>query len=239
MKRAFLSFLLLVFAVSVTAQQTIQLRSANRAECVKSDMKSLKATFSFSGIEASELKNDRGTFSTITMPNTVMGGNVGEPQIPVVNKLIAVPLGATPNIRVTHYSSTDYNLKDYGIHKLTPRQPNVEKDQKPEFVYNEEAYQKRGLSSEPTVRASINGTLRGVQVGQFSIEPVSYDPASNTLRVFNNIEVEISFDGADARATEDMLVNTYSPYFDVLYKQLFNGRSVRDLYEDHPELWRA
>jgi hypothetical protein len=239
MKKVLLTLLLVAFGTSVMAQQKIQLRSADRAECVKSDMTSLKATFSFSGIETSELKNDRGTFSTITMPNTVMGGNVGEPQIPVVNKLIAVPFGATPIIRVTSYSSTDYKLEDFGIHRLSPRQPDITKDQKPEFVYNEAAYQKRSISSEPIVRASVNGTMRGVQVGQFSIEPVSYDPVNNTLRVFNDIEVEVSFDGADAKATEDMLVKTYSPYFDVLYKQLFNGRAVRDVYEEHPDLWKS
>ena len=199
MKKVLLTLLLVAFGTSIMAQQKIKLRSADRAECVKSDMTSLKATFSFSGIETSELKNDRGTFSTITMPNTVMGGNVGEPQIPVVNELIAVPFGATPNIRVTSYSSTDYKLEDFGIHRLSPRQPDITKDQKPEFVYNEAAYQKRGLSSEPIVRTSVNGTMRGVQVGQFSIEPVSYDPVNNTLRVFNDIEVEVIFDGADAK----------------------------------------
>ena len=88
-------------------------------------------------------------------------------------------------------------------------------------------------------RVSVNGTMRGVQVGQMSIEPVSYDPVNNTLRVFNDIEVEVHFDGADARATEEMLVKTYSPYFDVLYKQLFNGNAIRDVYDDHPDLWQA
>jgi gingipain K len=243
MKKTFLSLLLLAFGVNAMAQQAIQLRSADKAECVKSDMRSLKASFSFSTIEAESMNTQKGEFSLLSLPNTVIGGNEGDPQIPVVNELIAVPFGATPRIEITSYTSNDYRLEDYGIHKLMPRQPDLFKNQDPKdvpFVYNEAAYQStRGLHSEPTARVAVNGTLRGVQVGQMSIEPVSYDPVSNTIRVFNNIEVTVHFDGADARATEDMLVNTYSPYFDVLYKQLFNGRSVRDLYEDHPELWRA
>ncbi len=243
MKKVLFTLLLVAIGTSMMAQQKIQLRTADKAECVKSDMKTLKASFSFSGIEAYEMSNNRGVFSAISMPNTVIGGNEGDPQIPVVNELIAVPFGANPRIEITSYTSTDYRLEDYGIHKLMPRQPDIFKNQDPKdvpFVYNEAAYQStRGLRSEPTARVAVNGTLRGVQVGQMSIEPVSYDPVNNTLRVFNNIEVTVHFDGADARATEDMLVKTYSPYFDVLYKQLFNGRSVRDLYEDHPELWRA
>ena len=239
MRKVFIIFLSMMLSVSVIGQQKIQLRSVNKAECVKSDMNGLKASFSFNGIDATEMNNERGTFSMISMPNTVSGGNVGAPQIPVVNELIAVPFGATPNIRVTNYSVTDYNLEELGIHKLSPRQPDFMKNETPEFVYNEADYQTRGMRSEPMARVSVNGTMRGVQVGQITVEPVSYDPVNNTLRVFNDIEVEVSFDGADARATEDMLVKTYSPYFDVLYKQLFNGRAVRDVYDEHPDLWKS
>ena len=224
------------------AQQHIQLRTTDKAACEKSDMTGLKASFSFSGIEARELQSERGVFSTLTMPNTVIGGNEGEPQIPVVNQLIAIPFGATPSIRVTHYSTTDYNLEDYGIHTLSPRQPDVFKDENPEnvpFAYNEAAYQTRGLRSEPVARVGLEGTMRGVRVGQMSIEPVSYDPVSNTIRVFNDIEVEVRFDGANTRATEELFVKTYSPYFTGIYDQLFNGRGLRDIYNEHPDLWAA
>ncbi|MBR4828235.1 MAG: hypothetical protein IKZ92_00315 [Muribaculaceae bacterium] len=239
MKKLFLTAMALIFGVSVMAQQKIQLRSADKAECVKSDMRSLKASFSFSSIDAQDYESERGTFSWLSLPNTVIGGNEGDPQIPVVNELIAVPFGANPSVEITSYTTTDYRLDDYGIHTLVPRQPAAMKNESPAFVYNEAAYQTRGMRSEPMARVSVNGTMRGVQVGQISIEPVSYDPVNNILRVFNNIEVEVHFDGADARATEDMLVKTYSPYFDVLYKQLFNGRAVRDVYEDHPDLWKS
>ena len=229
----------IIISMNAMAQQRIQLRTKDKAECVKSDMTGLKASFSFSGIEAQELQSEHGVFSSLTMPNTVIGGNEGDPQIPVVNQLIAIPFGATPSIRVTHYSSTDYNLEEYGIHSLSPRQPEAWKDQEAPFIYNETAYQTRGLRSEPMTRISVEGTMRGVQVGQMSIEPVSYDPVNNMIRVFNDIEVEVSFDGADTRATEDMLVKTYSPYYTGIYDQLFNGKAIRGVYEDHPDLWSA
>ncbi len=235
--------LLIAIGMSAMAQQRIQLRSTDRAECVSSDMTSLRASFSFSTIEAQDYNSERGTFSWLSLANTVIGGNEGDPQIPVVNELIAVPFGAQPRIEITSFSTTDYRLDDYGIHTLVPRQPDLRKDQRPEevpFVYNEAAYQStRGLHNAPNAIVSVNGTMRGVQVGQLSIEPVSYDPVNNIIRVFNNIEVEVRFDGADARATEDMLVKTYSPYFNSLYDQLFNGRAIRDVYDQHPDLWQA
>ena len=232
--------LAMILSVSVMAQQNIQLRSTDKAECVKSDMTSLQASFSFSTIEAENVDTQRGQFSWLSIPNTVIGGNEGDPQIPVFNELIAVPFGANPTIRVTSYSTTDYRLEDLGIQTLMPRQPSLRKDQRPEdvtFVYNESAYQTRGLRSEPQAVVSVEGTMRGIRLGKMTIEPVSYDPVNNTLRVFNDIEVEVRFDGADAVATEKMLVDTYSPYFNIVYKQMFNGRAIQSVYDNHPDLY--
>ena len=240
MKKVILLIMLFAIGTSIMAQQKIQLRSTDRAECVKSDMKSLQATFSFSTFEAENLNTKGGEFSWLSMPNTVIGGNEGEPQIPVINELIAVPFGAQPTITVKSFSTTDYKLNDIGIKTLIPRQPSLKKTQKPEdvpFVYNEAAYQTRGLRSEPQAFVNIAGIMRGVQLGKMTIEPVSYDPVNNTLRVFNDIEVEINFDGADAAVTEKMLIDTYSPYFEIVYKQLFNNRAVLDAYTQHPDLY--
>jgi hypothetical protein len=242
MKKVLLSILLIAIGITAMAQQRIQLRSADRAECVKSDMTSLQASFSFSTIEAENVDTQRGQFSSLSMPNTVLGGNEGDPQIPVVNEVIAVPVGATPTIRVTSFSTTDYRLEDLDIRTLVPRQPSLRKDKKPEdvpFVYNANAYQTRGMRSEPQAFVEVVGTMRGVQLGKMTIEPVSYDPVNNTLRVFNDIEVEVSFNGANAVATEKLLVDTYSPYFDIVYKQLFNERAVRDAYSAHPDLYNT
>ncbi len=242
MKNTLLLILALAISTLGVAQAKIQLRSADKAECTQNSYNNLKASFSFSGLEATEFQNERGVFSTITMPNTVIGGSEGDPQVPAVNQLIAIPVGAKPDIRVTNFSATDYVLADYGINRLTPRQPDIKKDQDPTkvpFVMNEAAYQTRGLRSEPKAMVSVDGTMRGVQIGRMSIEPVSYDPVNGILRVFNDIEVEVSFEGADAKATEDLLVKTYSPYFNSLYKQLFNSRAILDVYDEHPDLYSA
>ena len=241
MKRLTILILLAMSTLFAMAQTSrIDLRSESKAECVSSDMTSLKASFSFSSIEAEDYQTERGVFSWISLPNTVLGGNEGDPQVPVVNELIALPIGANPRIEITSFSSTDYRLEDYGIHTLMPRQPSLRKDQNPEdvpFVFNASAYQTRGLASAPRASVNVDGIMRGVQVGKMCIEPVSYDPVNNTMRVFNDIKVKVHFDGSDAQATEDQLIRTYSPYFDIIYRQLFNGRAVLDVYSDHPDLY--
>ena len=243
MKKLFTILFCLMFGFGAIAQQKIQLRSADRAECTKSDMTSLKASFSFSTIEAEEIATKGGDFSWISMPNTVLGGNVGEPQLPVINQLIAVPFGAEPTITVTSYSTQEYSLKDLGVKTIVPRQAPVRKNQDLEdapFVMNEAAYQStRGFKGEPTATVSVEGTMRGINLGTMTIEPMSYDPVNNVIRVFNNIEVEVNFNGADVMATKDMLLKTYSPAFEPVYAQLFNGRAVADAYTDHPDIYHT
>ena len=236
--------LLLVLALStmfaMAQNGRIDLRSTTRADITHSDFHSLRATFSYGSIESIEVNTERGTFSEIAIEGTYASGEIGTPELPASHQLLAVPFGATPRVTILNYSTTDYRLSDYGISTLIPHQPSVRKDQRPEdveFVYNAAAYSNiRSLATAPEASIEVQGTLRGIRVGSLVINPVSYNPTTNTLRVFNDIEVEVSFDGADIAETERMLLNTYSPYFNDVYRQMFNYRQILDVYDDHPDL---
>ncbi len=235
--------LLLVLAMctmlAVAQNGRIDLRHETKAEITHSDFSTLRATFSYGSIESIEIATQRGTFSEIAIEGTYASGEIGTPELPASHQLLAVPFGATPQVNVISYTTTDYRLSDYGIGTLIPHQPSVRKDQnldEVEFVYNAAAYQTRSLASMPEATIEVQGTMRGIRIGSLVINPVSYNPAANTLRVFNDIEVEINFVGADRAETERMLLNTYSPYFDIVYKQMFNYRQIMDVYDDHPDL---
>ena len=235
--------LLLVLAMStmfaMAQNGRIDLRHETKAEITHSEFNNLRATFSYGSIESIEIATERGTFSEIAIEGTYASGEIGTPELPASHQLLAVPFGATPRVNVISYTTTDYRLSDYGIGTILPHQPSVRKDQNPEdveFVYNTAAYQTRSLATAPEATIEMQGTMRGIRIGSLLINPVSYNPAANTLRVFNDIEVEVSFDGADRAETERMLLSTYSPYFDIVYKQMFNYRQILDVYTDHPDL---
>jgi hypothetical protein len=235
--------LLIVLALSTLIAMAqngrIDLRSISSAEITHSDFTSLRATFNYGSIESIEVPTERGTFSEIAIEGTYASGEIGTPELPASHQLLAVPFGATPSVNVISFTTIDYRLSDYGIKTILPHQPSVRKDQnldEVEFVYNAAAYQTRSLATMPEATIEVQGTMRGIRIGSLVINPVSYNPTSNTLRVFNNIEVEINFNGADRVETERMLLNTYSPYFDIVYKQMFNYRQIMDVYSDHPDL---
>ena len=240
MKKVSILIVFTLCALFTMAQNgRIDLRNASKAEITNSSFNALNAVFSYGSIESVEIATEKGIFSEIAIEGTYPSGEIGTPQLPASHQLIAVPFGATPTVSVTHYSTTDYKLSDYGINTLVPHQPSVRKDQKPEdlkFVYDAAAYQTRSLATAPEATIEVQGNMRGIRIGSLVINPVSYNPASNTLRVFNDIEVEVKFEGADRDETERMLLSTYSPYFDIVYKQMFNYRDILDVYDDHPDL---
>ena len=240
MKKLSLLLVLVMGTIFAMAQNgRIDLRQETKAEITHSDFNSLRATFSYGSIESIKISTERGVFSEIAIEGTYASGEIGSPELPASHQLLAVPFGATPRVSIINYTTTDYRLSDYGIGTILPHQPSVRKDQnldEVEFVYNATAYQTRSLATAPEASIEVQGTMRGIRIGSLVINPVSYNPAANTLRVFNNIEVEISFDGADLTETKRMLLSTYSPYFDIVYKQMFNYRQILDVYTDHPDL---
>ena len=120
MKKALFLLLLIASGLSAVAQQ-IQLRSVDKVECVKSDMTSLKANFSFSSLNADKIETTHGELSEIHIEGTYPNGNVGEPQLPMFTRLIAIPTGATPIVTVGAHSETEYILSDYGIGRKVAR----------------------------------------------------------------------------------------------------------------------
>lgn len=224
------------------AQGRIDLNGSKSAQqCVSNDEQGFTATFSFGGIEAVEVNTVRGDFSALMMDGTYQSGSVGTPSLPAANKLIALPLGADDvTVKVKSYSTSTYNLNDYGIHRLVPQQPAVRKDQKPEdipFAYDEKAYSIRGYQELPIANFRVLGTMRGIQIASLSINPVAYDAVNNTIKVYNDIVVEVNYGGYDKTAAYNEFARTFSPYFANIYRQTFNWRD--DIYDQHPDLWQS
>ena len=241
----FSAFLLvgMLFSTQVMGQGRIDLNGAKSAqECLNATDDGFTATFSFSSIDAVEVASEKGVFSNITMDGTYPAGNIGDPTLPAANKLIAVPVGANNvSVEVKNYTTTVYNLADYGIHNLYPMQTPLRKDQKPgdlPFDYNAKAYAIAGFVERPIAMFEIQGTLRGIQVAALTINPVQYDAVNNLIRVYNNIEVEVSFGQYDKSAAYSEFARTFNPYFVGVYKTMFNEKQLRDVYDDHPDMWQ-
>ena len=241
LKKLAMALVVIMFGFQAFAQGRIDLapKGVKSTEAQNVTMSGFTASFSFNSIESALMSTEKGNFSVLAMDNSIPGGNIGEPQVPVMRELIAVPFGATPVVTVKNYTVNEYNLADYGIERIYPQQPSQNKSEKEvEFAYNEAAYSVKGYNEDlPLAMVTVMGQMRGIQIGALQLNAVRYNASANSIRVYNDIEVEVTFENADLALTEQTLVNTYSPYFRTVYATLFNEKAIRDIYDEHPDLW--
>ena len=216
-------------------------KTASVQQCANVNDNGFMANFSFNSLISKEVQTEKGVFSNITMEGTYPSGNIGEPSLPAAHQLIAVPYGAqNVTAEIVSYTTTEYKLSDFNINRLMPQQPSVRKDQKPEdikFAYNEASYASKDYSTRNLVDFEILGTMRGIQVGSLTVNPIAYNPAKGSIMVYNNIEVKVSYNDYDKTASYNEFARTFSPYFAPIYRQMFNWRD--DVYDQHPDLWQA
>ncbi len=178
------------------------------------------------------------SFTKIWFKGSLPDGEIGEPEIPVIKKLVTLPLGASAKAIVKDFKIVDINLNKKGINKpLIPRQPSISKDidtLDAPFYHKVAAYQKASFSSQsPKTKIEILGNLRGVTIARLTIYPVEYAPAKNKLRIYSNIDVEIQVNEAQPSKSSEI---NYSPFFEPIYKSMLNAGGV--VYDEHPDLTR-
>ncbi|MGI6718073.1 MAG: C25 family cysteine peptidase [Bacteroidales bacterium] len=239
MKKFLLIPLLVILSFIVKAQDSQIILNLNKTEkiCSNDSFKGFKANFSYANILGYNVNTEKGVFTAIDIDGTYPSGNDGDPQLLVDRQMIAIPIGATPIVEVISYTEETYKLDEYGMHRIMPRQPSVCKSANPEdikFIYNDEAYTTKGFIEKPIAEIELAGNMRGVYFGFLNIKPVVYDASTNTIKVRNNIEIEVKFKGGDKAQSQNIFEKTYSPYFSTFYNQLFN----KNVYDDNPDLYK-
>ncbi len=219
----------------------IEVGSVNDVKFYANTTKSYRLSISIEGLEWDKHQAKNGeTYTKLWFKNSLPDGNIGEPELPVVKKLIRIPLGATVSARVSNYSMKDVQLLEKGIQNpIIPVQPPARKDQDTlqlPFHIKPQAYLKSSFQTTiPDVTVEILGNLRDYTIARITVRPLEYSPANQKLRVFSKIDVDI--DIVNTKTASETNTNPYySPYFDVVYKSMLNAGGVA--YDEHPDLTR-
>ncbi len=202
----------------------------------------LKFSNTFTDLSYRTVKNKNTLFTEIDIPGYGVSNRIGDPKLPVLKKIIEIPEGASINIHLIAYTVTEYELSDYGIiNKLFPSQPSVSKDitkPAPPFEYNKATYSTNGFNTDSLVAVQILGSMRGVRIARLDIAPIRYNPVKNTIQVYNDMEVEISFTHANVSQTIAKKNQVYSPFFEGMFaNELLNHKKTsqaKDLLTTYP-----
>ncbi len=179
------------------------------------------------------LTKSQGNFVSLSGPKLLPVYTVGKPNLPVYSKLIEVPLGATVNIRVISYDEEIIDLNKYGFtDKIIPAQASERKTpDNNNFEINTALYQKNTFYSQGDIAFyEDRGQMRSTRLGRLEIRPFSYNPVKNLLKVYTNIKLQISYNGADHEATKNLKKklggNAFGAVFSGLLHKLDYGQKA-------------
>ena len=213
-----LCFIIAVFAMMahVSAQQISYTHNRdNSGLSVKFSMPS----YSFKSIDYKNEDMKEIVVSGITMPN-----DEGYPNIPTFSRYIVVPEGADVKVSISdNRTSVEENVN------LAPALRIQAENEEPETEYkkNEKIYSTNANYPENPILVSKRMSLRGVDVVILSITPFQYNPVTQTLTAYNDINIDVDFVGG----TKSSYQNKYrSPWFDPIL------RNVLLNYEDLPQV---
>jgi len=209
------------------AGQTVQLGNAQTGVALLSqNQNELTMQIDIGALNLVPVSTNEGSFIMLTVDGFARSHNIGEPNLPMVNRVLSIPYGCQLRAEVIDYNIEEISLADYNIiEPVMPAQPSLSKSDDPDFIpfeYNRSAYEQSGYYSQPLVNTEVLGMMRAHRLGVVSIAPVEYNPTQNKIRVYTSLTIRVNFDNADWLTTEQMQRRYYSPYFEAVYNRLFN-----------------
>jgi len=220
MRKIFTWFLVFMFTVSSIsfAQNNIKIKlgkaNATKFEVSKNRADGFQLKNSLAEIKLKEDNTKHGNFIKVNIDGLIKTFDVGSPELPVLSKLIEVPIGADVTINVLSYEEEVINLNEFGLDvKIIPAQASVSKSadtDKIKFHKNEEIYSTNRFYKKEIAIFENSGIMRDKRFGRIEISPLQYNPVDNELIVLNNIVIDIKF----TNSTKSIDKNIYSsPYF--------------------------
>ncbi len=191
----FIIFILIMIANPLLHAQKISYNDSKSKQgfsIIQQRNDGLSINYSIRDFAISTVKINGEPMKQIGLPGHFLPNDKGKPNLPRSSTYIAIPEGA--NIKLnTKILQTD-TIRDiiiapaFEIPKDTDStELNYKKDEK---VYSRDAFY-----PEQTVLASSVKQIRGVDVVILGITPFQYNPVSNELIIYRDLQIEILFEG--------------------------------------------
>jgi PKD repeat protein len=136
----------------------------------------------------------------VQMPGSLLPTNEGAPNLPGEARYIAMPVGATPKLKIIKMRVESIP----GMNLAPSHNIPFEDDDSPlRFEKDMAIYAQDAFFPANPVKISEPTTIRGVDVVMLGITPFQYNPVTGELLVLRDIEVEIEFVGGNNQFGEN------------------------------------
>lgn len=199
---------------------------APQVNLLQSDFDQIELEVQIPGLYSEALATQAGDFSLLSLINEGASTVIGEPNLPVITRMLQIPFGAEVSVNLESFQVVEKSLEQLGIpDRITPVQPPVPKTQgaweEAEFLINQEVYQRDAFLPEERVKLGEIGVIRGHRYATVLIYPVSYNPQQGKLRIYSEVRIRVTLSGADMAETKSQLYRYASPAFEELSEELF------------------
>jgi len=209
----------------------------SRLQVVDSSGDALTYRVDVGEIRTMDVHTKAGDFTRLIIPGFFASHDEGAPELPMMNDLLAIPVGAVARVEIVSDVTREIDLSAHGIdNPVFPAQPPLSKSADPArvpFVYDTASYAV-DKAARPLARVVTLGNLRSLPVGRLEISPVEYLPRENRLIVHDHLEIRVVFQGGDKALQDDLLASSYSPFFGPVYAQITGAKDAA--HDAHPDL---
>jgi len=226
MKKTLLSLIVtFLFITNSFGQKTTSIElKTNETKFEVRDLKSTSFIIenSISSLILNSIASQQGNYTALEAEGLTKIFNEGVPNIPIISKLIEVPQGAEVELIVLSFDEEIIKLSDYGVmDQIVPALRSQSKSEESvPFVKDESIYNSNRYINDKVATYKESGQLRAVRIGNILINPIQYNPVKNTLRILNNLVIEVNFLNAKTTATNVLKRKYNTPYFNDITSSL-------------------
>jgi hypothetical protein len=185
-------------------------------------------------IDTDDMINTTGeAFTLLSLLDGYHIGDIGKPNVPMISRTIAVPIGAEVTFTILQSEYEDFSLEGLGINtRLMPALESVLKiaGEKPVFVLDDKTYNQNAYYPQSLVSIMNDDIMRGHRLVTVQLTPIQYNPVTNTIRCYTSFDIRVDFIGGDQTATSRRVLEDYSPVFEEFIKARVSNYELYETY---------
>ncbi len=152
--------------------------------------------------------------------------DIGNPQLPVLKRLMELPEDANYKIEILEQTSKLLNLnssKHFDF--IKPAQASILKVENPNVVFmmNKQTYNADKDFELDLVKITPLGKMRSNSLARLEVSPVKYNPVSNTIEYISKLVIRVHITDFDAQKLKVEKQKYHSPYFNVHNQSIINS----------------
>ncbi|MCF7919866.1 MAG: hypothetical protein K9N06_08130 [Candidatus Cloacimonetes bacterium] len=218
-------FLFLILTISILGAVSYNWQDNEYTEglqIISESSQGLEYTYSASEFSLEDIEINGVIKKEIVINADFLPNNEGNPDLPAISRMIAMPRGAKAEVTYTWLKEEIFEGIDLAP---APRIP-WETEDYLEYNYSK-IYENNALYPEEMIIVSEPDVIRGVDYIIVSVHPFRYNPQTRELHYYRDIKVSVSFSGGDGYIGEERLRSRW--WDPVLRSNLLNWASLPEI----------